>query len=860
MRRALPLLLLLSLSLSADRPFPAEREHRLQAERRPSEWGWLQRTYPHFQADPTAYREALTAAKHLRASGKQARLGLWQPVGPTNVGGRIVDVDFDPRNPDILYAAAATGGLFKSSDAGASWLPLFDQQAVLNIGDFALDPQNPDILYVGTGEANGGHNNFAGAGLFKSTNGGHDWISLGLEATAAIGRVLVHPTNAQRVYAAAVGSYFAPNPERGLYRSDNGGATWDQVLFVNDSTGVIDVVMRPDNPEVLVAATWQRVRRPEGAQLYGEHSGLWRSFDGGDTWHKLGPDNGLPFPQDYEDAPGRVRFGRIGLAICETQPDTMYALYTDGQDYLGLFRTDDGGDTWRRLDPFNLISRGTAGFSWYFGQVRVHPEDPDIVYVLDVSFMRSFDGGINGSLNSGTHVDHHALAFHPDNPDILLNGNDGGLARSFDAGRTWASLGALPITQFYEVNIDPLNPERLYGGTQDNGTIRTPTGGLDEWEALFGGDGFYVNIDPVDPDILYVEYQNGMLFKSIDGGLRFTAARSGIDENEKRNWSTPVVMDPNNSSVLYYGTTRLYRTEDGAESWAPVSPHLPGEASPALLGTITTIAVAPANSNVVYAATDDGRVWMTGDFGDTWDDITGMLPRRWVTRVVVHPEDENTAYVTLSGLKWKEPQPHIFRTTDRGRTWLDVSANLPDAPVNALAIDPLNPQVLYLGSDVGAFVSLDEGLTWQGLGEGLPSVSVYDLKVHAAEHFLVAGTHGRSMYRLDLSEIQAYVAGDDLDPTLITLEPGFPNPFAQTTTLRMRLGAAGDLDLRIYDTLGRLVRLLYAGPADRGLRTVFWDGTDHTGTPVAAGTYFAHMQLSHAAGTSEQSVSLTRVR
>lgn len=841
-------LLLIALFSSRLTPGPASTD---EPGKRPSDWAWLQRTFPHFEADADAYRTALAQAHALRSAAKQAPFGAWTFAGPTNVGGRVVDLEFAPQAPSTVYAAAATGGIFKSTDAGQTWRPIFDDLSVLTMGDLAVDPLRPNIVYAGTGEANGGHNNFAGGGLYKSVDGGAAWTYVGLEETVSIGRVLVDPQNPERIFVAGAGSYFAPHPERGVYRSLDGGATWGDgpVLFISDSTGVIDLVQRPDRPDTLFAAAWQRVRRPTGAQLGGPESGIYRSYDGGDTWERLGPEHGLPNSGAHRLPSGTVlQAGRIGLAICASQPDVLYALYTSYDEaagtygYLGLYRSDDGGETWYDFDPDRRVRSAFGTFSWYFGQVRVHPQDPDRVYVMDVLLATWDKTSASWRIQSGTHVDHHALAFHPQDPSFVLNGNDGGIARSTNGGATWTRVDDLPVTQFYEIGIDPAHPERLYGGTQDNGTVRTRTGALDDWDGIYGGDGFYVIVDPTNPNVVYAESQYGQLGKSTDGGATFRRAMAGIDPGDRSNWSTPVVMDPSNPQILYYGTHRIYRTTDGAASWTAISGGLtrtpPGTSS---LGTITTIAVAPSDPRVLYAGTDDGYVWVTSDAEATWTNVTHDLPYRWVTRIAVHPHHPDTAYVTFSGLKWRDAQPHVFRTTDRGASWQDVSANLPDAPVNAFAIDPARPEVLYLGSDVGAFVSLDGGERWEPLGEGLPAVPVYDLKVHPTARYLVAGTHGRSMYRLDLSPLASgqeppLPAVDDL-----RLDPGFPNPFSAAVTLPFQLRTPGHVRLEVYDLLGRRLHTLLDRPFAPGTHSIQWNGTDASGRFVPAGTYVARL-------------------
>ena len=740
------------------------RKTRKGPDSRPSEWSWLQRTYPHGTADVTAHLDAIQQARDLRTDRKTESGSStaymsdirWQFAGPLNIGGRISDIEYNPLYPNIVYAGASTGGVFKSYDGGLTWSPIFDDQAALSVGDIAVDPVNPDIVYVGTGEANGGHNNFPGAGIYKSTDAGVHWEMIGLERTASVGRIVIDPSNTDRIFVAAVGSYFGPDPDRGVYLSEDGGQTWNKSLFISDSTGAIDIVINPQNPDVLHAAMWERVRRPTSSHLFGPTSGIYRSNDGGMTWIRLNSSNGLPGNDPL--------IGRIGLALCQSQPDILYALYTDyssgrGYSYRNCYRSTDNGLNWSLVDPLRRMASGFSSFSWYFGNIRVHPEKPNTVYAMDVAFMRSDDGGDTWPRIYGyggypnLHVDHHALAFHPFHPDTVINGNDGGINISHDNGNNWTKVGLLPVTQFYEITMDQSNPQRLYGGTQDNGTMRTLTGALDDWEIIFGGDGFFVLVDPRDPNVIYAESQNGYLGKSINGGYSFVLALSGIDQSEPTNWSTPVIMDPNDSDVLYYGTDRVYRSTNGAASWQPISPDLTKQLPDNRLGTVTTIAVAPGNSNVIYAGTDDGNVWVTDDYGEEWRDITGDLPLRWVTRVAVDPTDASTAYVTFSGLKWKSAQPHVFSTQNMGTDWHDISSNLPDAPVNTILVDPVYSNLLYLGNDVGCFYSSDHGAYWRPLGTGIPIVPVYSMAIHNTLRILAIGTHGRSMYVANLDQL-----------------------------------------------------------------------------------------------------------
>ncbi len=685
---------------------------------------------------------------------------------------------------------------------GNSWFPVFDSLAVLTIGDIAIDPQNPDVVYVGTGEPNGGHNNFPGGGVFKSTNAGLTWQFLGLEETISIGRVLVHPTNSDIVYLAAVGSYFAPTPERGVYKSTDAGETWNLSLFVSDSTGAIDIIMDPANPNRMMAAMWERVRRPTVSHLYGPSSGIYRTIDGGDNWELIPSSTGLPNPNAQN-------VGRIGLAISQSNPDIVYTLYIDGTNIISLFKSINFGDSWVDVDPDNELNGGTGGFSWYFGQVRVHPTNPDMVYVLDVAFMRSSNSGTNWSENYQTHVDHHALTFNPVNPNYAMNGNDGGINISTDGGFNWGSPANIPATQFYEIGLDANNSLAAYGGTQDNGTNRTTDGGLDNWEHIYGGDGFYVIVDFINSNIIYAESQNGGLGKSTNGGNSFNSATNGINGNEPTNWSTPVVMDPNSSNILYYGTNYLYRTTNSAGNWTKISPQLT-DYSGGRLGTITTIAVAPTNSNVIYVGSDDSHIWVSSDNGSTWNEISDGLPIRWVTRVAVDPTNENIVYATFNGLRWKDPESHVFRSTDKGTSWADISSNLPDAPVNAFAVDYVEPNRLYLGNDVGMYVSFNSGQSWSVLGEGLPILPIGDIEIHPTTRELVAGTYGRSMYKIDLDLV---ITGVDPTEAIVTdfkLEQNYPNPFNPSTKIKFTVPnvIANEakqsqlVTLKVYDILG----------------------------------------------------------
>ncbi|MFI5236944.1 MAG: T9SS type A sorting domain-containing protein [Ignavibacteriales bacterium] len=816
-----------------------ENKNEAESKLYPSEWSYLKKTWPYLDADPLAYIDALKQAHELHRQTAEQRLskGLnavaWEFAGPTNVGGRVVDFEFNPLNPNVVYAGFATGGLFKSIDMGISWFPVFDSLAVLTIGDIAVDPLNPDIVYVGTGEPNGGHNNFPGGGVFKSTDAGLTWNFLGLAETISIGRIIIHPTNTNIIYLAAVGSYFAPNPERGIYKSTDGGVSWNQSLFVSDSTGGIDIIIDPNNPDRMMAAMWERVRRPNSSHLYGPSSGIYITTDGGTNWVEILPSTGLPDPNSQN-------VGRIGLAISQVNPDIVYSLYISGTDIISVFKSTDFGTSWVDKDPDNELS--SNGFSWYFGQVRIHPTNPDQIYVLDVEFMMSTNSGDNWTERNISHVDQHALTFNPVDPNIAFSGNDGGINISTNAGLNWGPPAQIPATQFYEIGLDANNSLASYGGTQDNGTNRTSDGGLNNWEHIFGGDGFYVIVDFTNSNIIYAESQNGYLGKSTDGGNSFDEALNGINSSEPTNWSTPVIMDPNNSSVLYYGTDFLYRTTNGAANWTKISPQLTDWVPGRRLGTLTTMAVAPANSNVIYVGTDDSHIWVSTDNGTSWTEISDGLPERWVTRVAVDPVNESIVYATFNGLKWKDPESHVFRSTDKGTTWTDISSNLPDAPVNAFAVDPVEPSRIYVGSDVGMYVSFNSGQSWLVLGEGLPILPIGDIEIHPTTRELVAGTYGRSMYKIDLDLVPTLVETTEPIVSNFRLEQNFPNPFNPSTKIKFTIpenvrSEKQEVILKVYDVLGNEIATLINEEKLPGTYEILFNANSLT-----SGVYFYKVQ------------------
>lgn len=706
------------------------------------DWFYSQRAYPDGLINKQGYFEAIMD----KNTSVQNRTSLnWSFEGPLNTGGRLTDVEMPHDDQQTIYVGAASGGIFKSTDQGESWSAIFDEALSLSIGDIEIYQEDSDIIYVGTGESNAGGSSLAydGYGVYKSTDAGDSWTQIGLENVGSIGKVAVHPTNQDIVYVAAMGDLFGKNEERGVYKSINGGQDWEQVLFVSDSTGFVDLAINPNNPDIIYAAGWERIRRVDFRQYGGETSGVYRSTDGGETWEELS--NGLPVQAAQK--------GRIGIGISASNPDILYLHYAQVNGYLaGVFKTVNGGDDW-----FEVSSDGIENvpYMWWFGRIEVDPVDPDKVYFVGFSNSKSTDGGNSWDATfPGVHVDQHSIFVHPQNTDLVLSGNDGGLYISYDGGDQYIKRDNLPITQMYTINFDPSNPERIYSGTQDNGTNRTVTGNLDDWTRIYGGDGFHCLIDPNNSNIIYASSQNGNLVKSTNGGLNFLGSTNGISFNDRKNWKTPVVFDPANSSTLYYGSDKVYRSTNQAGFWTAISSDLSNGSGNGNLtyGTITTIDVSALDSDVIYAGTDDGNVWATTNGGDTWIYLSDDLPERWVTKVLASSEVEGRVYVSFSGYRFNAYEGHIYQSDDYGLTWTNISENLADIPVNDL-IETDGLTGLLAASDVGVHEYDESTGTWTLLGDGLPNVVVSEMAYVSGEALLYAGTYGRSAFSLDLSSL-----------------------------------------------------------------------------------------------------------
>lgn len=790
----------------------------------PSDWFGAQRAFPYGEIPQERFHAAVDEALIQKAPAgfeTEAATLEWTPAGPYNIGGRVTALAVAPGGTTV-YLGAANGGVFKSVNSGVNWTPIMDGNWVYSIGALALDPTNSSRLIVGTGEANSAIDTYDGRGVFQTTDGGLTWGPLGLAATARIGRVAIDPSNPQRLFVAAMGKQFSTGPDRGLYRSENGGFSWTKVLFVNDSTGVCDVIINPAHPETVYCASWERIRRPSYRRVFGPGCGVWRSTNSGTTWTRL-DGTGLPAPSNT--------VGRIGLAFAPSRPSWIYAqiIHSAGNG-LGLYRSTNGGASWTRRDADPDFADTFYGFGWYFGDVAVSPTNPDVVYCLGGELARSIDGGVNFDYVTGEilHVDQHALWIDPSNPSRLYAGNDGGFFWSTDNAVNWAQTMDLPITQFYAGAIDPSNPARLLGGTQDNNTLLT-TGSPSGWDWILGGDGFQCLVDPTNPNIVFAEWQycsnrTGPQ-RSTNGGVSFSAP-AGINAADRFNWNSPIVMDPGNHNILLTGSQRVYKSTDNGLNYAPISGDLTTNPIGATLvyGTLTTLEISAADPNTYYAGTDDGRVWRSTNAGGAWTNISAGLPVRWVTRVTADPADPAGVYVTLSGFSQDERDSHVYRSTNRGTTWASISANLPDIPANDLVVDPLDPQTLFIATDVGVYASRNRGQSWFPLARGIPMQTIFDLTLHSPSRTLVAATHGRSQWKLDLSPLPTAV--ETVRPTVLRLAPTAPNPSRAGIETSLEVSAASRVEVSIYDAAGRRIKALIDRTLEPGRHPISWDGTD----------------------------------
>ncbi len=758
---------------------------KLENKLKPNQWFLQQRIYPYNEIDSKAYSNAL---KYKQQKGQLRSELNWSFVGPTNIGGRVTDIEVTNTNPAVTLVGSASGGLFKLDDNDA-WIPISGSGMDMSIGDIAIAPSNQNIIYVGTGEPNAGGGSLAydGAGVYKSTDLGESWTSLGLNKIGSIGKIIVHPTDPKTCWVGAMGSLFKNSPDQGIYKTTDGGVTWKNVLFINDSTGVIDMAIHPNDGNIIYAATWQRSRKVNERNYGGPGSAIYKSTDGGENWAKLTAN--LP-----------AEMGRIGLSISPSNPEILYTViaHPSTSYLLGIYKSTDGGASWNLK---NAAGFADAPYMWWFGKIWVHPTDPDVIYVASVDMFKSSNSGNSFSETfSSAHADQHAVCFNPNDPDKVLIGNDGGVYTSNNGGTFFDKKKGLPITQFYTCEINHSKPESVFGGAQDNGTIRTNTGNENDWKRIYGGDGFRVLVDPVNQNNIYAEYQYGNIARSQNKGISFIPARP--TNTDRSNWNTPIALDPNDPETIYWGSHRLYKSTNKAQSWNVISDDL--TTNPILknliFGTLTTISISPLNSDIIWIGTDDGNVQVTKDGGSSWTLVSESLPTRWVTAVHADPQNENGCYVSFSGYRFGEFKGHIYKTDDNGNNWSDIGGDLPDVPINDIVVNAQNND-LYIATDIGVFQSKDGGQIWNVLGNDFPNVVVSDLDYDEDAKKLVAATFGRGMMALDLSD---EVAVDDISNFEIQISAA-PIPFNDVLNIEYVSKSIENCTAFIFDVNGKLI-------------------------------------------------------
>lgn len=850
-------------------------------------------------------------------------------VGPTVMSGRVVDVDVWEADPSHFYVAYASGGLWKTTNNGISFAPLFDDQASMTIGDIAVDWDNGETIWVGTGENNSSRSSYAGTGVYKSTDGGTTWQHMGLGETHRTGRIIIHPNDPNTVWVAAIGALYSPNPERGVYKTTDGGQTWTQTLFVDPNTGAIELVIDPNNPDVLYATMWHRERRAWNFVESGAGSGIYKSTDGGTNWTLISTArSGFPTGEGV---------GRIGLAIFPGDSDVVYA-FLDNQDrrpdeepeedapvltrdvlremtkeaFLALadedieafleeenfpdrydvetvkrmietdeivplalveyledanaqlfntpvigaevYRSDNGGRTWRKTHE-DYIDNVYFSYGYYFGEIRVAPDDADRIYIMGVPILKSEDGGQTfASINeANVHVDHHALWVSPNRVGHLINGNDGGINISYDDGETWFKANSPSVGQFYAIQVDNAPSYRIYGGLQDNGVWVGPHtySASDRWhstgdypyDGLLGGDGMQIEIDTRTNETVYTGFQFGF-YQRIDretGQRTSVRPRHELGERPLRfNWQTPIHLSRHNQDILYMGANRLYRSLNKGEDLQPISDDLTkgGQAGDVPYGTLTTIDESPFKFGLIYVGSDDGLVHVTPDGGNTWRRVSDDLPQDlWVSRVEASNHVEGRVYVTLNGYRWDHFDAYVYASEDNGTTWTRIATDLPHEPVNVIIEDHVNEDVLYIGTDHALYVSLDRGQTTMAMHGGMPQAPVHDLKIQTEANDLVVGTHGRSIFIADITHIQALddalVAEVlhlfDMDRVTYSSRWGaqsatWAEAFEPEMTIPIYSASSGEVEITVQTEDGAVLKE-WETEADRGLNYLTYDLT-----------------------------------
>ena len=790
----------------------------------PADHFYLQRAYPEATFSEKAYSAALEQVKAQMALRSTPPLGFsesWDVKGPGNIGARVNAIAVHPNNEKIIYVGFSSGGLFKTTNGGSSWSPVFDSRAYLAIGAIAIDPNNPEIVYVGTGDPNITGYPFLGDGLYRSINGGQSWTKIGLEATRIISKIIIDPSNSQRIHVGTMGLPFERNRQKGLYTSNDGGKTWRQSLFVSEQAGIIDLVIDPRNPKILYACSWNRIRNSRESIIAGPDSGIFKSTDSGSSWVKM--EGGLP----------TGNLGRIGLAFYSGEPNLVFAVYSDANSQLlNIYRTADEGNNWEALlgpGKSNLPGSVMGGMGWYFGKIAVNPKDPNEIYLLCISLWKTSNGGLTWTTvgDASIHSDKHALVFTPSG-DIIV-GSDGGLNKNIKGDPFWTDIESIPTTQLYRVEYNPHFPNRYYGGAQDHGTVSGEKLG-ENWVRMEGGDGFQMRFNPLDPKVMWAQTQNGVLRVSTNGGSFFQLAIRGIDRTDRVNWDAPLVMSSHDPQVLYTGTHRVYQNTTGSETvWKPISPDLTdGEIYGRNFHTLSCLHESVLNPELIMAGTSDGNVWYTGDVGTSWKRIDAGLPERYVTAVKTSPSNANTLYVSHSGYRDNDLRPHLHVSRNLGNTWTSLAGDLPPLAINDFIVLPgYNDSILFVATDGGVYSSVNGGRNWYRLGGNMPIIAAYSLAWNVAKNELIVGTHGKSILTYPLRNlIGGLITSTPVNNLPDHLLKVYPQPFAEELKLEWQSpDLQSSWNLKVFDATGRIIMAQTLGSnRDKQLRlsTALW--------------------------------------
>jgi len=689
----------------------------------------------------------------------------WTPVGPRIQGGKIESIWSVKKRKSTIYVGVGSGNLWKTVNNGTTWKPVFENESTFSVSVVTVSDKDPNLVWVGTGEPHMARSSFAGTGVFKSTDGAETWKHMGLTDTHHIGRVLIDPKDSDVVYVAALGHQYTYNKQRGVFKTIDGGKTWEKILYISEKVGVVEVAMDPSDNKTLYAIAWERDRKAWNNVVAGPGSGLYKSTDAGKTWRRI--TKGLPTGENL---------GRMGIAIAPSNPNVLYIICDHRGAGGEVYRSDDKGESWRKTHEGNV----QTGIGYDFCLIRVLPDNEDEIFIVGFNLLYSPDAGkTQTSISERTvpmlsykavrptpHCDNHDMFIDPDDPDRIMIGTDGGLYISHDRGKIWLHVNTLPIAEFYAISVDMRTPYKIWGGTQDNGILggeaKPMTLGLEHWTWDGGGDNYVTRIDPNDLDTMYLEGMfGGMARRNLrtgeSRGIRPGPASDGT--RLRFNWMTPFILSHYDSKTLYAGANMLFKSEDRGDHWKCISPDLSTNPGPERkgnvpFGTITDISESPLRKGLLYAGTDDGQVHVTKDDGATWTKINNGLPDKWVTRLVASKYDEATVFLSFTGYREDDFEKYLYMSTDYGKTWKSIAGNLPSESINVIREDPSDKDILYVGTELGAYCSIDRGKTWHSLCNHLPTTAVHDIAVHPREGDLVVGTHGRSAFVLDTKPIK----------------------------------------------------------------------------------------------------------